>query len=77
MDLNISAIEDFDVSMKSKKSLQIFDTFIKKHCEDYRKEMAKICDCTEREVKCKIGEVYLKLFQLITVFNLIAFQVGK
>jgi len=62
MNLNISAIEDFDVSMKSKNSLNIFKCFIMKHHDDYRRELANICNCSERDVKTKIGEIYFKLF---------------
>ena len=72
--LGTFAIEDFDVAMKSKNPLKIFRTYITQQPEQYKSALAQLCNIPEKDLtQHKLGETYFILFQLITVFNLIAF----
>ena len=69
--LGLFVIEDFDVAMKSKELLKQFRIYITNYYQHYYDSL----NDQNRISNKKIGGIYLSIFQLITIFNLMNFYI--
>lgn len=81
--LGTFAIEDFDVAMKSHVPVDFFRKYILHEQDHYKQSICQLlagqtmspCNVKKNVTKdLKFGEIFLNLFQLITIYNLVTLQ---
>lgn len=76
------AIEDFDVAMKSKLPVKYFRIYLNDNFEHYknvlvsmlREEAQNQSHIKDTKEAMKLGEIYFNLFQIIAIYNVMAFR---